>query len=90
MGVALPHAKLSELDDFFIAIGVERKKGIEWNALDKAPVRLIFLIGGPDNRQAEYLQILSQLTSAIKDMELRKEILQAESTQEVFALLQKY
>lgn len=90
MGVALPHAKLAQLDDFFIAIGIQRKKGIEWNALDKAPVRLIFLIGGPDNRQAEYLQILSQLTTAIKDVELRKEMLQAESAQEVLALLEKY
>ena len=90
MGIALPHAKLSNLDDFFIAIGIQRKKGIEWNALDKAPVRLIFLIGGPDGRQSEYLQILSQLTTAIKDIELRKEMLQSESVEEVFALFEKY
>ena len=90
MGIALPHAKLSDLDDFFIAIGIQRKKGIEWNALDKAPVRLIFLIGGPDNRQSEYLQILSQLTTAIKEVELRKEMLQAESVEEVLALFENY
>ncbi len=90
MGVALPHAKLSQLDDFFIAIGIQQKKGIEWNALDKAPVRLIFLIGGPDNRQSEYLQILSQLTTAIRDVELRKELLQAESAEEAFALFENY
>jgi PTS system nitrogen regulatory IIA component len=90
MGIALPHAKLSELDDFFIAIGIQRKKGIEWNALDKAPVRLIFLIGGPDDRQSEYLQILSQLTTAIKDIELRKEILQSESVEEVLSLFENY
>lgn len=86
MGVAIPHAKLSDLDDFFIAIGIQRKKGIEWNALDKAPVRLIFLIGGPDHRQSEYLQILSQLTMAIKDVERRKEILMAQTPQDVISL----
>jgi PTS system nitrogen regulatory IIA component len=90
MGVALPHAKLSQLDDFFIAIGIQRKKGIEWNALDKAPVRLIFLIGGPDDRQSEYLQILSRLTTAIKDMDLRKEMLQSESVEKVLALFDGY
>lgn len=86
MGVAIPHAKLASLNDFFIVIGIQRKKGIEWNALDKAPVRLIFLIGGPDHRQAEYLQILSRLTMAIKDIETRKEILKAETAKEVFDL----
>ncbi len=86
MGIAIPHAKLSDLDDFFIAIGVQRKKGVDWNALDKAPVRLIFLIGGPDHRQSEYLQILSRLTMTIKDVERRKEILKAQTPQEVFAL----
>lgn len=85
MGVAIPHAKLGHLSDFFIAIGVQRKHGIDWNALDKAPVRLIFLIGGPDNRQSEYLQILSQLTTAIKDAELRKALLKARTAEEVLS-----
>src|SRR5437879_1623269 len=52
MGVAIPHAKLSTLDEFFIVIGI-LQKGVDWNALDGAPVRLIFLIGGPDDRQTE-------------------------------------
>lgn len=86
MGVAIPHAKLSGFPDFFIAIGIQTKSGIDWNALDKIPVRIIFLIGGPDNRQSEYLQILSQLTSAIKHVELRKSLLKSELPQQVLQL----
>jgi PTS system nitrogen regulatory IIA component len=86
MGVAVPHAKLSTLKGFFIAIGIQRKKGIEWNALDKAPVRLVFLIGGPDHKQSEYLQILSQLTTAIRDVELRKSLLKARTPEEAITL----
>jgi PTS system nitrogen regulatory IIA component len=90
MGVAIPHAKLPELDGFFIAIGIQRTKSIDWNSLDLAPVRLIFMIGGPDDRQSQYLQILSQLTMAIKDVDLRKEIFQAQSPEEVLKLFEKY
>jgi len=86
IGVAVPHAKLAELGRFFIAIGIQRHKGIDWNALDKTPVRLIFLIGGPDDRQSEYLQILSQLTTAIKEEDLRKKMLKAVTPEEVVAL----
>ncbi len=86
MGVAIPHAKLKEFTHFFIAIGIQKKKGIEWDSLDKAPVRLIFMIGGPDNSQDEYLQILSLLTSVIRDVDLRKKILNAQTAEEVFDL----
>ena len=83
MGVAVPHAKLKGFKQFFIVVGIQQKKGIDWNAIDKAPVRLVFLIAGPDDRQAEYLQILSQLTMAVKDQNLRKELQHASSAQEV-------
>lgn len=86
MGIAIPHAKMKDFDDFFIAIGIQQKKGLEWNALDKAPVRLIFMIGGPDDKQSEYLQILSMLTAKIKEVDLRKSLLRATSATEVIDL----
>lgn len=86
MGIAIPHAKMKDFDDFFIAIGIQQKKGLEWNALDKAPVRLIFMIGGPDDKQSEYLQILSMLTAKIKEPDLRKSLLRATSAREVLHL----
>ena len=90
MGVAVPHAKLYSLKNFFIAIGVQKGKGLEWNAIDKAPVRLIFMIGGPDDRQTEYLQILSHLTKIIKDESLRKKIISAKKPEEIVKLLSPF
>ncbi|MES2274329.1 MAG: PTS sugar transporter subunit IIA [Chlamydiota bacterium] len=90
MGVAVPHAKLNEFTDFFIAIGIQQKKGLDWNALDKVPVRLVFMIGGPDDKQTEYLQILSLLTSAIRDINLRKQLLNAETPEEVIELFSDF
>lgn len=82
MGVAIPHAKLAQFRDFFLVVGI-LKQGVDWKALDNAPVRLVFLIGGPEDKQTEYLQILSALTSAIRDEGLRKELLQTEVPAEV-------
>ena len=86
LGVAIPHAKLQGYDDFFIAIGIQSKNGIEWNALDGAPVRLIFMIGGPENKQTEYLKILSHLTMAIKNEERRKKLLKTYDAKDVIGL----
>lgn len=87
MGAAIPHAKLANYDDFFIALGILRH-GLEWNALDGAPVRLIFLIGGPDDKQTEYLQILSKLTHIIKDDKIRKKLLTMNSSEGMIDLFQ--
>ncbi len=85
MGVAVPHAKLPGYKTFFIAIGVHQK-GIAWDALDGLPVRLVFMIGGPDDQQTEYLQLLSHLTLAIKDEERRKKMLQLKNPEDMMAL----
>ncbi|MDB2613712.1 PTS sugar transporter subunit IIA [Chlamydiales bacterium] len=85
MGVAIPHAKLPGFKNFFVSIGV-LDKGIDWKALDGHPVRLIFLIGGPDDKQTEYLQLLSSITHALKKEDIRKELLSSQSPEMVCQL----
>jgi PTS system nitrogen regulatory IIA component len=85
-GVAIPHTKLSGYEDFFIAVGIKSHQGIEWNSIDKLPVQLVFMIGGPDNAQTKYLKILSCLTAAINDQERRKALLKSTSAQQVIDL----
>jgi nitrogen PTS system EIIA component len=88
MGVAVPHAKLPVYNDFFIAVGI-LSKGVEWQAPDDSLVRLVFLIGGPENRQTEYLKILSSLTIALRKEQLRKQLVTADSEQKVAAYLKQ-
>lgn len=90
MGVAIPHAKMSTFSDFCVAIGIQKKQGIPWNSVDMGDVRIVFLIGGPDSRQTEYLQLLSFFTSVVKDPELRKKLLQMERADEVIRLFQNF
>ena len=86
MGVAIPHAKQSIYNDFFVAIGIQKGPGLDWNAMDGTTVRLIFLVGGPDDKQTEYLQILSQLTMAVKDGDRREALLKIKKAEDVFTL----
>jgi len=89
MGVAIPHAKLPDYNDFFIIVGI-LSQGIDWGALDGSHVRTIFMIGGPDDKQTEYLQILSGLTLALKDEERRKKLLNTKSSEDIIELFQEF
>lgn len=88
MAVALPHARIESANqDFFLAIGLKKgKNGIDWKAIDGLPVRLVFLIGGPKDRQGEYLELLSQVTAFIKDFETKEKLLKSSKLEDVMHL----
>ncbi|HOV38557.1 MAG TPA: PTS sugar transporter subunit IIA [Spirochaetales bacterium] len=86
LGVAVPHAKLKTLDQFFIALGILRK-GVEWESIDGEPVRLVFLVGGPDDKQNEYLNILAYIVKTVKNSTLRENLLKSEKPEEALELL---
>ena len=85
LGVAVPHAKREGIDEFFITVGVLQKP-VDWQAIDDQPVSIVFLIGGPDNRQKDYLKILSKLVLFTKNQARREALIQAGSPEEVIAL----
>jgi len=90
LGIAIPHAKKTHYENFFIAIGIQKSKGLEWDSLDKSLVRLILMIGGPEDRQNDYLKILSKLTSVIRNEKDRKSIIQADSPDEILNIFKEY
>jgi nitrogen PTS system EIIA component len=90
MGIAVPHAKLENCSNFFIAIGIQSDKGIEWKALDGSPVKIIFLIGGPANQQKKYLKLLSHLTTLIKNEKIREKLLHYKDPHEIVKIFKAY
>lgn len=91
LGVALPHVKLKEIEDFFIIVGIN-KDGIDWDAIDRNPVGIVFLIGGPEKEdsQKEYLQIISRLMLLIKNKDRRVALLSSTSKKEIADIFEKF
>lgn len=91
LGVAIPHAKLEELEDFFIIVGIN-KEGLDWDAIDRKPVGIVFLIGGPDRggSKKEYLQIISKIMLLIKNDNRREALFNAEKKEDVVKLFEKF
>ncbi len=87
LGVAVPHAKRKGIDEFFITVGVLREP-VDWQAIDDQPVSIVFLIGGPDNRQKDYLRILSKLVLFTKNENRRNALRKAQSPEEVISLFE--
>jgi PTS system nitrogen regulatory IIA component len=87
LGIALPHAKMETLNEFFIACGIIKEGTCDWDSLDQLPVKVVFLIGGPADQQMTYLKLLRELTQKIKQKDVRSLLFKAQNTQDVINAL---
>jgi PTS system nitrogen regulatory IIA component len=85
-GIAIPHGKIGGLDDLRIAIG-RSHKGVDFNAMDGKPAHLFFLLVAPENSSGQHLKVLARISRLLKDNVLRKNLMEAESADELFNLL---
>ncbi len=84
--IAIPHAKIPTISSFFVMTAVV-KTPVEWDAPDQKAVRIVFLIGGPDDDQAAYLGLLAQIMRKVKDSDRRANILSTTSAAEIARIL---
>jgi glucosyl-3-phosphoglycerate synthase len=88
-GIAIPHAITSEVTEPVILIG-RSQQGIDFLAIDRKPVHLIFVILAPETDRSRYLEILSSLAGILKHKKVVKKLLDAGTPSEALSILKKY
>ena len=79
-GIAIPHGKSPAVKRPGVA-AMTIPGGLAYDALDGAPVRLLFLIAVPDTASDLHIQVLAHLAQLLMDPSLRTELLDAASPQ---------
>ena len=74
--VAIPHARTEQCSDILIAVG-RSAEGIDFEAKDGQPVRLIFLIGTPKQMVTDYLRVVGNLARLLRQDSVRQQLLDA-------------
>lgn len=86
--VAIPHAKLGDLDGNRIAIGIS-PKGIDFDAIDGEPVRILFALIAPLSSSGDHLRILAQISRLLKDSTIRKNLINASDTKAFISIIRQ-
>lgn len=68
-GIAIPHGKLARCQRIF-GVFARLEKPMDFEALDDAPVDLIFLLIAPENAGADHLNALSRAARVLRDQSL--------------------
>jgi len=84
--VAVPHTVIPGLSKPLIALGLS-PEGIDFNAPDGQPARVVFLLLMPPRAQDQEVRILAQIARAVIEPASRARLLQAKSLSEVLAFV---
>lgn len=86
-GVAVPHARVAGLKSLVCAVG-RKADGLDFMAVDRKPVHLVFLICYPPTDQTTYLNFVATVAKLLGDDEHRNAMMTTEGAEEMFALLE--
>ena len=76
IGVAIPHVKIPSVEDYVITVG-RAAHGIDFDAIDGLPVRLIFMIAASDQQTSEFVRVLAAIVKLIKTPGIQARLLEA-------------
>jgi fructose-specific phosphotransferase system IIA component len=85
-GVAIPHGKSEGVASLAMAAGVTREP-VDFDALDGEPVRLVFLLVGPDAAAGQHVKALSRISRLVRRDSFRERLVGAGSAEEFAAIV---
>jgi len=84
--VAIPHAKVSEIDQI-VTIFARSIKGVEFDSLDKKPVHFIYLVLAPEKSSGQHLKVLARVSRLLKNKSLREAIMSATEANQIYSII---
>ena len=84
-GIAIPHCSSDRLDKVVAAFG-RSSTGIEFDALDNAPVKFVVLFIVPKNQFQTHLRTLASIAKFLNDRSVRESLASAKSAEEILSI----
>ena len=86
-GIAIPHCRSLVVNRLRLAYG-RKLSGLDFNAIDDAPVHNLFLIIAPPLEVSnQYLPVLGKIAQFAKDPDVPRRLLELESVEDFLSLL---
>jgi mannitol/fructose-specific phosphotransferase system IIA component (Ntr-type) len=85
-GVAVPHGKTAALDGLLIVAGTSATP-VRYETVDGQPVRLFFLLAGPEALAGQHVKALSRISRLVRQEPVRTRLLAAETPEEFYRTL---
>ncbi|HEY1096686.1 MAG TPA: PTS sugar transporter subunit IIA, partial [Alphaproteobacteria bacterium] len=85
-GVAIPHARLKNLDRVY-SLFISMDQGLDFDSVDDKPIDLAFVLLAPQDAGADHLQALAKISRMLRHKEFCARLRGANSQDAVLSLL---
>ena len=85
-GIAIPHAHLREIDRLF-GFFARLETPVDFEAIDNAPVDLVFLLLAPESAGADHLKALAKVSRLLRDKPSCAKLRGADNAEAIYAVL---
>jgi len=79
--VAVPHGKSAGVQDLLVALGITAQD-VQFEALDGKPVRIVFMLVGPEKASSMHIKMLSRISRLLNQAAFRKKLIDCKSASE--------
>lgn len=86
-GVAIPHCTIDNLDDIKIALAVN-EKGINFQAIDDEPVKVIIMLLVPKSKLSQHIKTLANIAKFMNNDDLKNALIAMKSPADILKLFQ--
>ncbi len=88
MGIAIPHAKIENIDTIYVAVGVSRY-GVHFDAIDGNLVHTFCLLLAPMFSTSEYIETLACAYRLFKNLSLKRQLLAIQTSYKAYELIRE-
>lgn len=85
-GVAIPHARISGINKV-LGVFIRLETAVDFEAVDRKPVDLVFVLLAPNAAGAEHLKALARVSRTLRDEQLCAKLRSTEDVTALYAIL---
>ncbi|HMN95036.1 MAG TPA: PTS sugar transporter subunit IIA [Phycisphaerales bacterium] len=86
-GLAIPHGKCPAIRQLVMAVG-RPAQPIDFDSIDRKPVRLVVLLASPPDRMSDHIQALGRISRLMTNATFREATYGAESAEALYRLFE--
>ena len=88
-GVAIPHCSIPNVDDIIVLFATN-EKGINFDAIDSLPVKIVIMLLVPKTKLTQHIKTLANIARMMSDDSFKEKILTFTKADEIFDFIKSY
>lgn len=81
--LAIPHGKVKSIEENHASFAI-LKEPIDYDSIDDEPVRMVFLLAGPEKKNSTHIKLLSRISRLMNSTTFREALFACQTAEEIY------